>query len=181
MKKTAVLLILSVIFSFSIPRRDLRSTEQVAGIALDMEEGKIRATFEFYKAEPQKPIGSEKEVVSTVGGSLTECIDSAFRTFGKELFAADAAALLINGKDREPLLKEALAYYARFSHDQMDLPVFFTQGKAGAVFGESGAVLSDSLVESAKKIHRVQTIRDLMNQKGSPVWIRGEGRYEILS
>ena len=107
-------------------------------------------------------------------------MENVLRSFGKELFASDTSALLICGRDREALLEEALRFYRWFSHDQMDLPVFFTEGAAGAVFGVSGPVLSAGLVESAKKLRRIQTVRDLMNKSGTSVWIRGEGQYEIL-
>lgn len=180
---TAILLlfIAAAAGSFTIPRRDLRATAQVAGLALDAKAGMLQATFELYSPESDETIGTRKEVVVTEGATLEECIDNARLVYGKTLFASDAAALIIGKNSRELLLSAVLDYYRLLAHDQMDLPVFFAEGTAGAVLQGEGPVVSTQLAQSGKALNRVQTIRDLMNGTGEQVRITGEGRYEILS
>ena len=91
----AFLLIIALIGSFEIPRRDLRATGQVAGIALDKEGDQIKATFELYAPAVDEPIGKERKVVISTGSSLEECILNAKRVQGETLFVNDAAVLII--------------------------------------------------------------------------------------
>ena len=107
---TAILLlfIAAAAGSFTIPRRDLRATAQVAGLALDAKAGMLQATFELYSPESDETIGTRKEVVVTEGATLEECIDNARLVYGKTLFASDAAALIIGKNSRELLLSAVL-------------------------------------------------------------------------
>ena len=178
----AVFLVAAVLGSFSIPRRELRSTGQVAGIALDEVEGKLRATFELYAPSLDEPIGKRRATVVTLGESLQECMDRAQLSGGESLFADDISALILSGAEDQFLLQKVYEHYRLLKNDQMDLPVFFTFGQdAGRVFEGEGAVLSGELAESAKAMHKLQTIRDLVNGSGERVLIRGEGCYEIIS
>lgn len=167
--------------SFTIPRRDLRGTEQVAGIALDEVNGGICATFELYSLDDEQTIGKEKKVVVSEGETLADCIENAYRVHGKTLFANDAAVLILGGSGTERLLEAAFDYYRLLANDQMDLPVFFAEGEAGKILSGEGEVLSTGLARSGRELKRLQTVRDLMNGTGERVRIRGEGGYEIIS
>ncbi len=175
----AVFMIFAALASFMIPRRNPRATAQVAGFALDLQKNEIKATFELYRPENDQPIGASSEVIQSNGKSIEECIQQALKSYGKELFINDASVLIL-GDDR--LLKDVLAYYRLQKNDHMDLPVFFAENQnAGKIFSGEGGVLSDNLAESAKSLGKIQTIRDLMNEKGNRIRIKGEGNYEIIS
>ncbi len=176
-----LLLIAAVGGSFTIRRRSLRSTDQVAGIALDASDGEILATFELYEPDLKKTIGTAKRIVKSHGYTLSECLDNARLVNGKNLYAGDIAALIIGKENREKLQSEVLEYYRLLENDQMSLPIFYAVGNAGAILDGGDAVLSTSLASSGKLLGRIQTIRDLMNNAGTPVLVRGEGGYEILS
>ncbi|MBQ7936495.1 MAG: hypothetical protein IJ333_09180 [Clostridia bacterium] len=178
----AFLLIIALIGSFEIPRRDLRATGQVAGIALDKENGQIKATFELYVPAADEPIGKTRKVVVSTGESLEECIANARRVQGETLFVNDAAALVIGSADHSYLLEKAMDYFRLLKNDHMDLPVFFAFGQsAGAIFEGEGVVLSTGLAESAKSMDKLQTVKNLMNGIGERILIKGEGAYEIIS
>lgn len=178
----ALLLITAIAGSFLIPRRNLRSIGQVAGIALDEENGRLKATFELYTPALDEPIGRRRQTVVSYGESLEECISNARLIRGETLFTDDAAALILSSEDHAFLLQKVVEYYRVLENDQMDLPVFFSFGQqAAAIYAGEGAVISTELAESGKKTERLQTIRDLMNGTGERILIRGEGGYEIIS
>lgn len=177
-----ILLIGAVIFSFKLPRRDLQATGQVAGIALDEENEKIKATFELYSPAVDEPIGSKQKTVVSFGFDIQECIDNAMLLHGESLFVDDASVLIIGGNDQDFLLPKVFEYFKLLKNDHMDLPVFFTaEQEAGNVFLGAGTVVSSQLAESGKKLKKSQTVRDLMNRTGENVLIIGEGSYEIIS
>lgn len=177
-----LLLIGAIVGSFAIPRRDLRATGQVAGIALDEEGGLLKATFELYSPTLDEPIGRNRETVISTGSDLAECIENARLSRGESLFTDDAAVLVISSEDHTFLLQKVFEHYRLLKNDQMDLPVFFAFGQqAGVIFSGEGAVLSGALAKSGKLLNKVQTIRDLMNGKGERILIKGEGNYEIIS
>ncbi len=178
----AVLLVAAVIGSFSLPRRDLRSIAQVAGIALDQENGMLRATFELYVPVLEKSIGTQRETVSALGGSLEECVENIRKVRGEELFTDDAAVLILSSEQDDYLVEKVLEHYRQLKNDQMELPVFFAFGQSAAsIFEGEGAVISTELAESGEKLSAIQTVKDLMNGAGERVLIRGEGGYEIIS
>lgn len=183
-KYTAIflLLVIAIAGSFAIPRRDLRATGQVAGIALDEENGLLKATFELYTPTLDEPIGRNRKTVVSTGATLEECIDNARLVSGESLFADDASVLILSSQNHAFLLQKVLEHYRLLKNDQMDLPVFFAFAQeAGAVFSGEGAVLSGELAKSGKLLDKVQTVRDLMNGTGQRILIRGEGAYEIIS
>ena len=184
LKYTAMLLLLigAVAFAFGLPRRDLRSTAQVSGIALDEQDGRLIATFELYVPSTEDPIGSKRETVTTVGSDLRECMERTRLIGGEALFTDNASALILGSGNEDVLLQALFNHYRELKNDQMSLPVFFTLDQSGGqIFEGEGAVLSNELAESAKAVGMVQTVRDLMNGVGSRVRIRGEGSYEIIS
>ena len=173
-----VLLSLAVIGALFLPRRDLRSLAQVAGIALDLEDEKIVATFELYVPAVDRPIGTERKVVYGTGETFEECVNSVKKRFGAELYLNDALVLILGS---EQLNNEVCSYYSVFAHDHMDLPIFYSyRQKASEIFEGEGAVISTELAASAEKLQDFQTIRDLMNDEGTRVWVRGRGAYEIV-
>ena len=177
-----LLLLMAVVCSFGIPRRELRATAQVAGIALDEENGRIYATFELYSPALDAPIGSERQTVKTCGTNLQECIDRAQLVGGESLFADDAAVLIVGSGNETLMIEKIKTHYRQLKNDRMDLPVFFTLDQsASSIFEGEGAVLSGELAESANAVGQVQTVRDLMNATGQRVRIKGEGSYEIIS
>lgn len=177
-----LLLVVASVCSFWVPRRNLRGIGQVAGIALDRQGDSIRATFELYVPAVDEPIGQNRQTVTTTGASLEECIQNARLVSGWELFTDDAMVLILGGKDHTFLLPKVLAYYSNFKHDHMDLPVFFAFGQpASKIFEGEGSVISMDLAESGKNTDQLQTVRDLMNNSGKRVLIKGEGAYEIIS
>jgi len=178
----SVLLIVAVLCSFGIPRRELRSTAQVAGIALDEKDGKLYAAFELYSPVLDEPIGTKRQTVSSVGDSLQECIDRAQRVGGESLFTDDASVLIIGDGNEEVMMQRVVDHYRQLKNDRMDLPLFFTADQsASKIFAGEGVVLSGELSESAKALNQVQTLRDFLNGTGQRVWITGEGNYEIIS
>ncbi len=179
---TAVFLILAVIGSFSIPRRDLKKTGQVAGIALDKENGQLRATFELFVPAVDDVIGAKRKTIVGYGNTLEECILNVQTRGGDALFVSDAAALLIDGRSDSSILPMVFDYFCLLKHNHMDLPVFFTFGQsAGEIFEGEGTVLSTAMVESAKTMKKVQTVKNLMNNVGERVLVCGRGSYEIIS
>lgn len=177
-----VLLITAVACSLGIPRRELQSTAQVAGIALDEVDGTLCASFELYVPALDEPIGSKRQTVVTSGNTLQECIDRAQLSGGESLFSDDASVLILGHGNESFLLERVFEHYCFLKNDQMDLPVFFALDQyAGDIFSGEGVVLSGELAESAKAVEQLQTVRDLMNGTGKRVWIRGEGCYEIVS
>lgn len=174
-----LLLLAAILFSYQIPRRDLRATAQVAGIALDQGEDGLVATFEIYSADMDETIGAKREIEVSKGKSLEECIGNILYTKGKELFVNDASVLILGGSNSEALLEEALEYYRLLAHNHMDLAVFFAKGKASDIFSGEGGVVSMELEESARRLKCTQTIKDLMNEEGERVYLKGEGEYEI--
>lgn len=178
----AAFLIAAVACSFSLPRRDLRATGQVAGIALDEKDGKLLATFELYDPGIDQPIGRSCEIVESEGEDLEECIKNASRSIGKELYLEDAAVLILNGDDVERLINEMLNFYRTLKNEQMDLPVFFVKNQqAKDVFSSKGKILSTQIAKSAELLKKRHTVRDFMNGEGTDVWLKGEGSYEIVS
>ncbi len=176
------LLIAAVAGSFAIPRRDLRATGQVAGIALDEEDGHLKATFELYSPTLDEPIGRNRETVISTGNDLAECIENARLSRGESLFADDVSVLILSSENHAFLLQKVLEHYRLLKNDQMDLPVYFAFGQqAGTIFAGEGSVLSGELAKSGKLLNKVQTVRDLMNGSGERVLIKGEGNYEIIS
>ncbi len=176
-----VLLIFAICGSFAIPRRDLRAIGQVAGFALDEEDGTLKATFELYDPSLDEPIGRSRRIIVSEGNSIEECIENARLTVGENLFVNDASVLVLSSKNHSFLVQKTIEHYQLLKNDQMDLPVFFAFGQdAGEIFDGEGAVLSADLAKSGKLLNKVQTIRDLMNGKGNRVLIRGEGEYEII-
>ncbi len=177
-----VFLAAAVIGSFFLPRRDLRATGQVAGIALDEENGKIRAAFELYVPSVDQPIGQSSEVVYSEGKDIEECVKNASRTTGKELYLDDSEALILNGGDGAFLIEKTLDYFRILKNDQMDIPIFFVKDqKAKDVFSSKGKILSTQIAKSAELLKKRHTVRDFMNGEGAYVWIKGEGTYEIIS
>lgn len=176
------LLAVAIFCSFGIPRRELRSTAQVAGIALDEENGRLYATFELYSPALDEPIGTKRQTVSTDGTSLQECIDRAQRVGGESLFADDASVLIIGNGNEQLMMQKVTDHYGKLKNDRMDLPLFFAADqRASQIFAGDGAVLSGELSESAEALNQVQTLRDWFNGTGQRVWITGEGSYEIIS
>ncbi len=174
------LLLFAIIASLWLPRRNLRETAQVAGIALDWEQDGLMATFELYQADAEETIGSKKRVVVGYGETLGKCIEDALRRQGKHLFVNDASVLILGQEKKERLLEEVLNYYRNFSHDDMDLPVFFAKGKAADFLNGEGAVRSMEIAASAKALNQRQTVKDLMNQRGERIWLLfKEDGYEL--
>lgn len=174
------LLFFAAILSIWLPRRDLRTTAQVAGIALDQGEEGLIATFEIYRADMDRTIGSARETVVGYGSSLDDCLKDALRRFGKELFINDASVLIIGLNQREELLKKAVEYYSVLSQDHMDLPVVFSVGHAGTFFEGEGAVVSPKIADSLQILDKRQTVKDLMNHRGDRIYmIQKEDGYEI--
>lgn len=174
------LLLFAVISSFWLPRRNLRETAQVAGIALDWEQERMMATFELYQADADETIGAKKRVVIGYGETLEMCIQDALRRQGKRLFVNDASVLILGQEKKERLLEAVLNYYCDFSHDDMDLPVFFAKGKAADFLSGEGAVRSMEIAASAKALNQRQTVKDLMNQRGERIWLLfKEDGYEL--
>lgn len=179
---SAVFLLVAIIGSFAIPRRNLRTTGQVAGIALDWEEEQIKASFELYVPALDETIGKESKTVVGYGSSLEECIVNATRTNGDDLFVNDASALIVAGEYDEYLLNHVFEYFCSLKNTHMDLPVFFTLGQnAEQIFAEEGSVISISLAASAKSLKQTQTLKNLMNGVGKRILIEGKGGYEIIS
>lgn len=179
---TAVFLLIAVVGSLFLPRRDLKKTAQVAGIALDEENGQIRATFELYVPAVDDVIGMKRKTVVGYGDTLEECIENVRFRSGDTLFVNDAAALVIEGRSDAFLMPRVFEYFRLLKNNHMDLSVFFAFGQsAGEVFEGEGAVLSTALAQSSKSINRVQTVKNLMNSIGERVFIRGKGGYEIIS
>ena len=177
-----VLIVLAAWGAIEIPRRNLKSTAQVAGIALDWEEENIKTTFELYEPSEEENFGQKRKIIVSRGKTLQQCIDQAKILSGKELFVSDAAALIISNDHHSALLSVVFEYYKELKNDHMDLPVFFAFGQpADAIFKGEGAVVSDDLVSSARQSKQVQTVKNLMNGVGERVLIKGEGDYEIIS
>ena len=179
-KSTLILLCLVMAFvaSFYIPRRDLRSITQVAGIALDATGATIKATFELYDAEVDQPIGSKRAIVSSEGGSIQHCLNRIKQVYGKELYIENASVLIINSDD---VLDEVFDFYSKQSNNHMNLPVFYVENQyAYEIFEGEGEVISTSLADSAESLGCMQSIRDLMNGEKEKVFVRGSGNYEIL-
>lgn len=175
-------LILAVAGSFFLPRRDLRATGQVAGIALDEKDGIIQATFELYDPDVDQPIGNACQLVTAEGKNMKECIKNAGRSIGKELYLENAAALIIGSGDTGHLIEEMTSFYCEFKNEQMDLPVFFAQHqRAKTVFSSKGKILSTQIAKSAELLKKRSTVRDFLNREGKFIWIKGEGSYEIVS
>ena len=173
----AVLLVLSLVASFGIPRRDLHSMAQVAGIALDKVDDSITATFELYKPISDQPIGSQHIVVDAQGKSIADCIKRLKQVYSMELYLNNASVLILSS---EQLVDDVIAFYSLLVNDHMDLPVFFAEEQAADFFEGSKEVMSTHLADSAKRVSRIQTVRDLMNGSGQKVFVRGRGDYEIL-
>ena len=177
-----VFIIIAVFGSFELPRRNLRSTSQVAGMAMDWENGQIKTTFELYVPSADAPFGSKRRAVVGRGVTLEECIKNVSLTHGEFLFVNDASVLIISSEHHTDLLREALSYFSLLKNDHMDLPVFFAFGqKAAKIYEGEGAVISTELAASAEHLKQVQTVKNLMNGVGDRVLIRGEGGYEIIS
>lgn len=177
-----VFLIVAMVGSFFLPRRDLRSTGQVAGIALDEANGIIQATFELYDPSVDQPIGSSCELVSSKGADLEECVKNASKSTGKELYLEDVEVLIMNGKDSNALLDAMEKYYSVFKNEQMDLPVVFAKNQsAKRIFSSKGKILSTQIAKSVELMKKRHTVRDWLNGEGEYVWIKGEGSYEIVS
>ncbi len=173
-----VLLITALIASYNIPRRDLRSLSQVAGIALDINGETMVATFELFDPAIDQPIGTERSVISAEGRSITDCLEQIKRVHNAELYLNDAAVLILNS---DHLLDEVFSFYSKLSNDHMDLPVFYVNDQSAAeIFEGSGEVISTKLADSAESIDRLQTVRDLMNGEKETVYVQGRGTYEIL-
>lgn len=176
----ALLLSAAVLCSFWIPRRALRTTAQVAGIALDQGDDGLIATFELYSADADETIGSKREIAVGYGDTLEACMEDALHRQGKTLFVNDASVLILGAENADGLLRAALNYYSALSHDHMDLPVFFAKGTAASLFEGEGEVLSVKIEASAKGLGRRQTVKDLMNGRGVRVLLKErEGGYEI--
>ncbi len=178
----AVLLIISVVASDEIPRRSLRQTAQVSGIALDRQGDQIKATFELYDPAVDDPIGEKQKTVFGVGESIEACIIDASKRQGGELFIDDASALIIEGENRMFIVSRILEYYRELKHDHMDLKVFVAENqRAEAVFEGAKSVISAGLSKSAENLNAILTVKDLMNNQNNWVKIKGEGSYEIVS
>ncbi len=177
----SLFLILGVICSFFLPRRDLRTIGQVAGFALDEKNGMLHATFELYSPSVDQTIGKERQVLTSSGKDIEECVNEIERKSGKKLYIDDAEVLILSG-DQGGMIEQVLEYYKEFSHDNMDLPVFFAQNQeSGKIFEGKGKILSTEISQSAKNLKKRHTVRDLMNGTGERVFIKGEGSYEIIS
>lgn len=175
-----LLIFAAVICSFWLPRRNLRATAQVAGIALDWVEEGMMATFEIYEGDADENIGTQKQVAFGYGNTFEECIQNTLRGYGKHLFVNDASALFLGDEKTELLLGSVLEYYKKFAHDDMDLPVFFSKGRAADLLMGEGGVRSVEIAASAKLLHRRQTIKELMNQRGERIYLKlKENGYEL--
>lgn len=177
-----LMIIVALVGALSFPRRSLRSIGQTAGIALDWENGRIKATFELFDPETGETIGKKRKVVMSEGESIDECIENAEFIQGKKLFADDVSVLILNYKAKDRLLPPVLEHFCLLKNDHMDLPVFFSlEQNAGAIFSGEGAVISMDLAQSGKNLGRLVTVRDLMNGNRDYVLVKGEGRYEIIA
>ncbi len=177
----SLFLVIAIFCSFFLPRRDVRTIGQVAGFALDEKNETIHATFELYSPSVDQPIGKERQVLASEGKDIEECLKEIERKSGKKLYIDDAEVLILGGQQGE-LMEKVLDYYKAFSHDNMDLPVFFAQNQeAGKIFEGKGEILSTEISQSAKNLKKRQTVRDLMNGTGERILIKGEGSYEIVS
>lgn len=177
-----IFLVGAMICAIFLPRRDLRSTAQVAGIALDYEDGNIAATFEIYSPSSDQPIGAAKEVVHSKGETLEECVNNASRSIGKRLYLNDVSVLLLSEERSNDLMESMMAFYSEFNNDNMDLPILFAKDqRAGAIFECKGKVLSNEISKSAEIMKKRITVRDFLNGNKETVWIKGEGSYEIVS
>ncbi len=171
-------LIVAIIGSFFIPRRDLHSIAQVAGIALDRSGDRICATFELFDPVLDKPIGTQRKVVFAEGTTMNACIDAAKHHSSAELYLNDASVLILG--DGVPM-DLVFDYYSSLAHDHMDLPIFYAhEQSASEIFKGEGKILSTELAKSAEKLDRLHTIRDFMNGEGQKVYVQGSGSYEII-
>lgn len=172
----------AVIASFSLPRREVKTIAQVAGIALDRSGENIKATFEVFEPSVDQPYGKERSVVTSIGKKLKDCIEDARRSIGKELYVDDVAVLIIAHKDEEFLLTEIKRYYRKFNQDYMDLPLVQVENQTAAeVFDGKGKILSAEIAESMLLLGKRSTIKDLFNDVKPDVFITGVGKYEIIS
>ncbi len=172
------LLIGALISTIGIPYYNSHKLIQVAGIALHMEEGDLVAEFELFQPDPENYLGKQKETVRSSGKDLEECIQNLAKTYGKELFLKDAAVLILAERDLEQLVPIVEAYYAKLKNNRMDLPVFFWLEEEKEVFDED-KVISLDIADGARMLHYNYTLNDLINQKGEPVYLKGEEGYEI--
>lgn len=175
-----VFMLLALGFSVQIPRRDVHHLAQVAGIALDYEEGGIKATFELYEPSVDQPIGTERRVVASYGESLRDCIEEAEKLQGKELYVSNASVLIL-GEERR-LLEEVLSYFCEFTNNRTDLPIFVALNQqAGALFAGEGEVLSSQIDAASRHSGVRQTVLDLLNGEQPQVYLRGKGGFELVS
>lgn len=175
-------IIAAIIASVSLPRRELQTIAQVAGIAIDGKEGKILATFELFEPSVDQPYGKERATTTSQGETLEECIDNARVSIGKELYVDDISILIIGDKEVEFLLAEVKRYYSKYKQDHMDLPLIIAKNqKAAAIFSGKGKILSTEIAESLQLLGKRSTIKDLFNGVQPDIYIKGEGKYEIIS
>lgn len=172
-------LLLALLFSLGIPRRDVHHLAQVAGVALDYENGRIKATFEFYAPSVEQPIGAQRKVLICYGETIESCVKEAEKLQGKELFMKNASVLILGD---ERLLEAVRRYYCKFINDRTDLPIYFTVGQAaGTVFNGEGEVVSDQLDAASRHCRLRYTVLDMLNGKKGYVYIKGEGGFELVS
>lgn len=172
----------AVIASFSLPRRELKTIAQVAGVAMDSKNGTILATFELFEPSVDQPYGKERSTTTSQGKTLEECIDNARLSIGKELYVDDISIMIIGEKDVDFLLAEVERYYCKFKQDHMDLVLIRAKNqKAADVFKGKGKILSTEIAESVRLLGKRSTIKELFNGVQPDVYIKGEGNYEIIS
>ena len=177
-----IALISALIASFFLPRRELRITAQVSGIAIDRNGDNIVATFELFEPGVDQSYGDERSVVASSGKTFEKCIENARLTMGKELYIDDASVLIIGDKEFDYLLKEVLDYYKTYNHDNMSIPLFRAKSQmASKIFDGKGKILSTEIAESARLIDEQVTIKDVYNGVEPDVFIKGAGGYEIVS
>ena len=175
-------IIAAMIASIFLPRRELRTIAQVSGIAMDSKEGELNVSFEVFEPSVEQPYGRERSIVKTQGKTLEECIDNARLSMGKVLYVDDAAVLIIGDKDLNILLQEIKRYYSEYKQDHMDLPIIRVRNQMAAeVFEGKGKILSTEIAESVRLMGKRSTIKDLLNGVEPDTFIKGVGRYEIIS
>lgn len=178
----ALFLSIAIALSFFLPRRNLRTVAQVAGYSIDEIDEVLSVTFEVYVPLPDQPIGEMNSLVTVRGKSIEECIQSAKRIGGKELYISNASILIIGEDDDGSIGREVVRFYKKFRNNNMDLAVVYAKNQtAEAVFNRKGKILSTEIAESVEMLNIRQTVRDLMNKDEKRVWIVGDGNYEIVS
>ena len=175
-------IVAAIIASVFLPRRELRTIAQVSGIAIDRKDDLMSITFELFEPSMEQPYGEERTIVNSMGKTIEECIKNASLSIGKELYVDDAAVLIIGDKGIDAILNEVKRYYKEYKQDHMDLPLIRARNQTAAeIFKGKGKILSIEIAESMRLMGKRTTIKELLNGVEPDIFIKGEGKYEIIS